>query len=124
MTSPPTTARRHPKFGNDRDIKGGDPVTQNDRAGVVEVIDTRYQCSVGIRWADGSFTMEHPKGIVYTPEPPKQSFCVTATSAYLNKLSATLNRYSDGEAPDEDAFPTLLKAGFILEAAAQKALDR
>jgi hypothetical protein len=124
MADTPTTAKRHPRYGTDREIKCLDPVILNDRSGVVEVIDTRHQCSIGIRWTDGTFSMEHPKGIVYTPEPPKRSFCVSAPVDFLARLTTVLNRYSDGEGPDADSFPVLLEAGFILEAANQKALDR
>jgi hypothetical protein len=124
MTDTTPTTKQHPKFGTDRLIQCGDPVTQDQRSGVVEVIDTRHQCSIGIRWTDGTFSMEHPKGIAYTPEPPRRAFCVTVPVDLLDRLTTVLNRYADNEGPDEEAFPTLLAAGFILEAAAQKAAGR
>jgi hypothetical protein len=126
MTGTPTT-RQHPKFGNDRPVQCGDTVTQNDRCGVVEVIDTRHQCSIGIRWTDSTFSMEHPKGIAYSPQPVKLTFGVTVPVDLLDRLAVVLALYhADDKGPNDDAFLTqaLFDIGIIVQAAALKAAER
>ncbi len=128
MPDTPTTTRAIKPFtyanhgGAKIDI--GDPVAKGCDTGTVEKMDGAKRDAIGVRWAGGQFTWEHPKSILYQEEPPKRAFCVTATIAFLDKLTVTLNRFSDGEAPDTEAFPTLLEAGRLIEAAALKAAQR
>jgi hypothetical protein len=68
IPSPDPHRFKHPTYGSPlgREVRIGDTITCGSRIGTVEKIDPHNQGgAIGVRWTDGRFNYEHPKGIVY-----------------------------------------------------------